>query len=523
MAQLVVLRGKGQGERLPLEKFPAIIGREGNSLEVIVLADEEVSRQHFLIKKRGRLYILQDLDSKNGTYVNGDRVHNSILRNGDKILVGSTELSFISSEARIQLGRQIHEHKMIVDEEGEPFSGSRIVISQDAKATQSTQIKLGTFSILQGNQDHLAATKLIYDLHANLLVITDIHEAARTVLKFIHQLLPSVDRATFLMWPNNSQYLTPFAVTHFTRERAIRINKAALEEVINRKQGILIAADPHSHVDLRALLPVIHNNHMLGIIHLESTNPNGFPAPIIDQVNAFLARCAPSIESMYLRQELDAWLVGTMETMISAIEAKDTYTYGHSERVSRYCMAMANELKLDRHTKKLLLASSLCHDVGKVGIPDNILKKAALLSPDEYEEMKLHPTIGADIISHLPNSRKFISGVKYHHEKWDGTGYPEGLVAEEIPFFARIVCIADVFDAMVSGRSYSGFMDQNDAAEKLASEAELFDPEVLKAFVRAQDSGALTLKTSTLNQALPDSETEINYTQDFLQIDKKEP
>jgi HD-GYP domain-containing protein (c-di-GMP phosphodiesterase class II) len=149
------------------------------------------------------------------------------------------------------------------------------------------------------------------------------------------------------------------------------------------------------------------------------------------------------------------------------------------------------------------MISALCHDVGKIGIPDAILKKASILSAEEYEEMKLHPKIGVDIISNMPNARKFLSGIKSHHEKWDGTGYPDGLAGEEIPFFGRIVAIADVFDAMVSGRAYSGFMDQSDAIQRLVEESELFDPEILKACVRAHDSGSLTLKTNTAGNIVP--------------------
>jgi HD-GYP domain-containing protein (c-di-GMP phosphodiesterase class II) len=166
-------------------------------------------------------------------------------------------------------------------------------------------------------------------------------------------------------------------------------------------------------------------------------------------------------------------------------------------------MAIAEELKLNREVKRLLLVSSLCHDIGKIGVPDDILKKASLLNAEEYEEMKLHPTIGAEIISHMPNAQRFISGVKHHHEKWDGSGYPDGLIGEEIPFFGRIVGISDSFDAMVSGRSYSGFLDQSDAVERITKEAQQFDPDILKAFIRAHENGTLTLKTSTQNQELP--------------------
>jgi HD-GYP domain-containing protein (c-di-GMP phosphodiesterase class II) len=125
------------------------------------------------------------------------------------------------------------------------------------------------------------------------------------------------------------------------------------------------------------------------------------------------------------------------------------------------------------------------------------LRKAALLNPDEYEEMKQHPVIGANIVSHLPNVKRFISGIKYHHEKWDGSGYPDGLVGENIPFFGRIVAVADVFDAMVSGRSYSGFLDEGDAVQRLSEEKDIFDSDVVRAFGQAWQSGRLTQKTST--------------------------
>jgi HD-GYP domain-containing protein (c-di-GMP phosphodiesterase class II) len=99
--------------------------------------------------------------------------------------------------------------------------------------------------------------------------------------------------------------------------------------------------------------------------------------------------------------------------------------------------------------------------------------------------------------------KRFISGIKYHHEKWDGSGYPDGLAGEDIPFFGRIVAVADVFDAMVSGRSYSGFLDESDAVDRLVSEKELFDPDVVTAFTKAWSSGRLTQKTSTQKKSPP--------------------
>lgn len=189
-----------------------------------------------------------------------------------------------------------------------------------------------------------------------------------------------------------------------------------------------------------------------------------------------------------------------IETMVAIIEAKDTYTVGHSERVCQYSLAMADELGLDDESKKWLMFSAVCHDVGKIGIPDAILKKASVLTAEEYEEIKLHPIIGAAILEKLPHADKFISGVRHHHEKWDGTGYPDHLIGEEIPLFARIIAVADVFDAMISGRSYAGFRNEIEAIDTLRLETELFDPSVLLALVRAWENGNITQRTSTMNK-----------------------
>ena len=288
------------------------------------------------------------------------------------------------------------------------------------------------------------------------------------------------------------------------------MSKRAFEDAVSRKQGIIIdpqstdVTQSHRH---RVVLPVVSNKEVISIVYAECDSvAQPFNNDGVDALRLFLTRSAPSLENFILRRDLDAYMVGMIETMIASLEAKDTYTHGHSERVSRYSMAIADEMQLAKDVKKSLLMSSLCHDIGKIGIPDAILRKAALLAPDEYEEMKQHPVIGSNIVGHLPNARKILSGVKYHHEKWDGSGYPDGLAGEEIPFFGRIVAVADVFDAMISGRTYSGFIDSSEAVEKLSSESELFDPDILKAFVRAYENGILTQRTSTKQNKTKDDD-----------------
>jgi HD-GYP domain-containing protein (c-di-GMP phosphodiesterase class II) len=507
MALLIVERGNGAGKRIQLAEFPVTIGRD--VANTIVVDDDEVSRFHLRIKKRGRLFILEDLESKNGSYLNGDRILNSIVQHGDKVLIGSTEFQFVGSEPHVQLATEILNYDMVVADD---LGLKGPIAVGHAEEERFTPVRLSQQSVVNHLEDDLKAVKEIYDLHSNIMLSDDIVEASNTLLKAMGKLLPSTSRAALFCWTPATRQLIPIATRHFKRKKeSFLLSQRSLEDVLVRKQGVLLLADSPQATQSgrnRLILPMIHNREPICVLHVEADNPRATFSPIqIELTQALLTRCAATFETMVLRREIDGWLVGMIETMIAVIEAKDTYTHGHSERVSRYSMVIADELKLNRELKRLLLVSALCHDVGKIGIPDSILKKASILSAEEYEEMKLHPTIGEEIITHMPNAHRFISGVKHHHEKWDGSGYPDGLAGEDIPFFGRIVAIADVFDAMVSGRAYSGFMDQTEAIQRISEEKDLFDPEILKACVRAHESGALTLKTSTASNNIEEALT----------------
>lgn len=518
MSLLIIERGKDQGKRLPLLEFPVTLGRDPTN--ALAIDDDEVSRFHLRIKKRGKIFVCEDLESKNGTFLNGDRIRNSIVKNGDKILVGSTEIQFLTSESDILIATDISKLDMIIaDDLG--LKGP-ITIGRYDKASKFTPIRLNHTSMANHLVDDIKAIKEVFDLHSNILVIDDLEEAAKALLKAIGRLIPVASRSVLFVWTAASRQLIPCAVRHFRKKReSFLLSQSSFEDVLTRKQGILLLADTPEATQNgrnRLILPMTQGEEIICLIHVESDHPlEIFKSKDIELAQALISRCVPQFEALLLRRDVDAWMVGMIETIIATIEAKDTYTHGHSERVSRYSMAIAEELKLNRDLKRLLLISALCHDVGKIGIPDAILKKASMLSAEEYDEMKLHPTIGANIIAHMPNAKRFISGVRHHHEKWDGTGYPDGLVGEEIPFFGRIVAIADVFDAMVSGRAYSGFMDQSDAIQKIVDEKELFDPEIIKACIRAHESGALTLKTNTAGQeSMPDMPAEEAPTEEPL-------
>jgi len=187
--------------------------------------------------------------------------------------------------------------------------------------------------------------------------------------------------------------------------------------------------------------------------------------------------------------------INSVRMLAAAIDAKDPYTRGHSERVARYSIAIGKNLSLPEKEMRNLRISALLHDVGKIGIDDRILRKPGALSDEEFEVMKQHPAKGAAIMSGVAQLIDIIPGMKYHHEKWSGGGYPEGLEGDHIPMQARIVAIADTFDAMTTNRPYQKAMELAYVVEKIKSFAGTrFDPRVVDAFVNAVKRGDIQIE-----------------------------
>jgi HD-GYP domain-containing protein (c-di-GMP phosphodiesterase class II) len=185
--------------------------------------------------------------------------------------------------------------------------------------------------------------------------------------------------------------------------------------------------------------------------------------------------------------------IGTVKALAAAIDGKDPYTRGHSERVARFSLAIAERLGLSDDEMEKLRISALLHDVGKIGIDDNILKKPAALTSDEYEIMKQHPQKGFKIMSQIPAMKDFLPGMYMHHEMMNGQGYPQGLKGDEIPMQARIVSVADTFDAMTTDRPYQKGMGLEAAVELIKTYVGTrYDERVVAALVEACETGQIT-------------------------------
>ena len=172
-----------------------------------------------------------------------------------------------------------------------------------------------------------------------------------------------------------------------------------------------------------------------------------------------------------------------LETLGAVIDAYDVYTYGHSTQVAVYAGAIAEKMNLPPEEKAVVVRAALVHDIGKVGIVDTITSKMGMLTDEEYNVMRRHPVIGAQIVGQMKGLQEFTSLVRHHHEHWDGSGYPDGLEGHEIPLGARILALADALDAMLSDRPYRSTRSFREVMQEVTqSSGKQFDPDVVAAF-----------------------------------------
>jgi HD-GYP domain-containing protein (c-di-GMP phosphodiesterase class II) len=191
------------------------------------------------------------------------------------------------------------------------------------------------------------------------------------------------------------------------------------------------------------------------------------------------------LDNLMLYEDMQAMFMGTLHALTNSIDAKDSYTHGHSERVALMSKLLAEAAGLDEQTVERVYIAGLVHDVGKIGVPENVLCKPGPLTREEFNLIKMHPEIGARIIQDIPQMQDLVPGVLYHHERWDGKGYPHQLKGEEIPLFGRVIGLADAFDAMSSNRAYRHSLTHEQVlAEVLRCAGKQFDPTLAEHFVK---------------------------------------
>ena len=236
-------------------------------------------------------------------------------------------------------------------------------------------------------------------------------------------------------------------------------------------------------------MPVKYKDKIVGVLQLINKKSGGcFTRDDEELLSGMSSQIAIALENAKLYKAMNEMFIESIESLANAIDAKDPYTNGHSRRVTEYSVRTAREMGLSEEQIERLEYMAVLHDVGKIGIKDAILNKQARLEDDEFVIMKSHTLIGAGILEEMNSLRKLAVGAKYHHEKYDGSGYHERLKGEEIPLESRIIAVADTYDAMTTDRPYRKGLEHITAVNELnLCAGTQFDPKVVECFVKVID------------------------------------
>lgn len=465
-ARVTIRKGEKKGKVIELlEGDNIVFGRDATC--DVQLLDRGLSRTHLLVANDGESIQASDLGSSNGTYVNGRRVRTVYLSPGDVINIGEAELEILSA-------KKAETDKVLLDLSSDMFEESTgQQIKKRFEGSEEDLVKKLEKPTEQSDAEAAAAAHqslaTIYKVTNLLHQKEDLGDIFNTMMTTILEVFKA-DRGFLVMFNKERGVYEP--VVTRTGPTCLPGYKVALSSTIlseSIKNGLSVLTSDASRdarfqsgesvflnrIQSAMCVPVESREGILGAIYLDNVSATGaFTPGDLELLTAIGKQAGVAIRRATLVEELESLFYGTVQSLTAAIDAKDPYTRGHSERVSLYSEIMASELGLSKEVTRHLKLSCLFHDIGKIGVPEFILNKPAKLSLDEYERIKEHPVIGANILSTIKNIEPMVHGVLYHHEWYDGKGYPEGIAEEGIPLIPRIIAIVDSFDAMTSDRAY---------------------------------------------------------------------
>lgn len=339
---------------------------------------------------------------------------------------------------------------------------------------------------------------LLYELAEQLRGVLDIDQAVELALVHATDIV-SVEGCGVLL-KNEGEWELHGVICPTGREEWLRLDlgKQIAEEALKRRRGFIvndIADHPQWGEAAKVfgifnivVVPLNPGGHAQGVLIGWNKLRGEFTSGDLKLLSTIAAQTGGVLESAYLYQRLQETFRGVVRAMAVAVDAKSRWTAGHSIRVTRYAVELANAIGLPESEVEKVNLSGLLHDLGKIGIPDAILDKPGKLTDEEWKVMKQHPIIGYEMLKDIWQFRgSVLDGVLYHHERVDGKGYPFGLKGEEIPLIGRLLAVADGFDAMTSDRPYRAGMPKEKALEVLLECAGTqWDKELVKAFVEAQ-------------------------------------
>jgi putative nucleotidyltransferase with HDIG domain len=484
------------------DEGPLSIGRSSES--DLQLLDLGVSRFHCVVEAQAENLVVTDLSSSNGTFVNGHRVKRQVLARDDEITIGPVTLVV---EQLIQPPRPGVAGLLPGDDGG----GERVVVPSDIGG--STELVLPVLESPAAAGGGLAASqgadteRLRRDLEAVCRIGDQIHAqesldriltlAVETVLDVVN-----AERGCVVLKDQDTGELRPAVLLGSNAEgdTGVSVSQPLVNDCMERGVGVLCRnlrtdeqyVGPDQDAESRSVLctPLNVAGKVLGALYLDTpTEQADFDEHDLELLKTIARQAALALHRAQLVENLERLFLGSIETLVATVEAKDIYTYGHSARVSKLARLTAERLGRPKAEVEQIKIAGLLHDIGKIGIPESILGKETHLTFEEWAYVRSHPEIGESIIRQMGSDR--LEGVqqivRHHHERLDGSGYPDGLKGDAIPFGACVLAVADTYDAITSNRPYRTPHTPEEAVTELWRHAGTrFRTDIVEAFVEAR-------------------------------------
>ena len=360
------------------------------------------------------------------------------------------------------------------------------------------------FSTIKLQEENLLFSKLVslHEVTKELTATLEVHELNYKFLDFSLKMVKADGGALLLIDSTGKLAITETAGEHFNPSYWLNQSLVSTSRYVAQQQEpalITTASVPHNDRQLQLpdelgsliSFPLKTVSRVIGVLNLVRLKKNEPLSDLdLEIVNVLASQASIAIENVRLYSNIRDNYLKTIRAFALAVEAKDEYTHGHSENVMKYTVVLAKRLGLPDHELELVKYAGLLHDIGKIGISENILNKASKLTVQEFEEIKKHPELGARIISDVPFLKSLVPMVLHHHEFFNGCGYPLKIAGTAIPFGARILSVADAYEAMTSDRPYRKSLPQEVAFNILTEErGKQFDPQVVDAFLEIMHSG----------------------------------
>ena len=273
----------------------------------------------------------------------------------------------------------------------------------------------------------------------------------------------------------------------------VKLGERVSGRVAATGEPVLIRGQEGDDRDSSICVPLLANKQVVGVLNIRTKIGGGdFSQADLELASQLANIAAAAIENAALHDQLQSLFLSTVSALANSIDARDPYTKGHSERVTAYAVMIGEDLGLEADELERLQYAGLLHDIGKIRIRDHILHKPGRLTEPEFTEMKKHPEYGVEIMQPVEAFKMILPAMLHHHERFDGQGYPHGLAGEDIPLSARILCVADCFDAMTSDRPYRKGMPVDNAVAELVKNVETqFDPVLVEIFLNLLKQGKI--------------------------------